>query len=767
MRPNVVLPLLACLALQGCPKQGVEIEPRVITRGGTPTPTPAADPVESARIAKLYEITVLEAARPWTPDGFAPWLADADPSVRAAAITGVGRAAEAFAGAGGDAKPFVDVLLSKAGDSSVDVRGAVAMAIGLVGPPASGTIEAALAAEANADVKLRWVRAAGRVAPIPPKPEAREGGSDEPAPADPAPSPEVSLLGKALGDPALAASAAWALGVFGLRAERGGSSAFLPPDVVDALKKGFDETAAVDREPFAYALWRLHPASASAELRAGLSDPSPRVRGWCARGLSAIPGTHARREISRLLTDSSSDVRVEASRAVTKLEDKDATAAVALVDLLERSDPPRTWNESKLGAQDVHSAVAAAEALGELGFRATSEALRSRLASDSPYLFGAAVVAYAKTARMGALGDLEDLHHERLRAGDWRYRRSIAEALAYVKPKAKPAGIPPPDHEGGGEYVPEVLPPEIRALGPDVPVSARRLLHELLEDRDVRVAAAALDSYGALAGASAAPRMLAVLGSSEDVALIGTAADKLASLESPHPETGPALVRAFVRLSTNDPETAAGLVDFVAKLGGDAAIEPLKTAAASRSNALMLAASKALRAKGLTPPMRTEPPAGLPTKAEYLEAADWTRMTIHTKSGEIRLQLYPEIAPITVWQIGTLARKGYFREGSFHRVVPAFVAQGGDPRGDGWGGPDRAAGQNASMPCELSDRGYDPGTLGMALSGRDTGGSQFFIALTPLPHLDSGYTVFGKVLRGEETVETLEIGDEIVDITVP
>jgi len=142
-------------------------------------------------------------------------------------------------------------------------------------------------------------------------------------------------------------------------------------------------------------------------------------------------------------------------------------------------------------------------------------------------------------------------------------------------------------------------------------------------------------------------------------------------------------------------------------------------------------------------------------------------MTITTKRGEIRVQLLPEVAPMTVWQIGTLARNGYFRSGAFHRVVPAFVAQGGDPRGDGWGGPGEKSGAATSIPCELSDLSYVEGTLGMALSGRDTGGSQFFFTLTPQPHLESGYTVFGRLLRGDDVVEKLQIGDEILDVTVP
>ena len=470
---------------------------------------------------------------------------------------------------------------------------------------------------------------------------------------------------------------------------------------------------------------------------------------------------HARREVARLLRDSSSEVRIEASRAIAKLEDADSTAAVELVDLLERSDPPRS-TEQPLAIADSHSAVAALEALGELGFRATSEPIRARLASYQPYVFGAAAVSYAKCAGTATLQDFEELavEHsggawsEEQQDENWRFRRSIAEALAFVKHPKAPNFVAPVDHGTPAT-----------AISPEVPEAARALIVTLLADPDARVAVAALDSYGELAGVDATRRFVAVLASSDDLAMLGTAADRLSALEAAPAEAGPALVAALARVTAADPENASLLVEAVAKLGGDAAFPVLETAAVSRSNGLMLAASKALRAKGKPVPVRTVAPSGLPDEAAFLEAADWTRMTIRTKEGEIRLQLLPEIAPITVWQIGTLARKGYFRGGAFHRVVPAFVAQGGDPRGDGWGGPDAKSGAAISIPCELSDLPYAVGTLGMALSGRDTGGSQFFMALTPQPHLESGYTVFGRVLRGD--VERLEIGDEIVDITVP
>ena len=108
----------------------------------------------------------------------------------------------------------------------------------------------------------------------------------------------------------------------------------------------------------------------------------------------------------------------------------------------------------------------------------------------------------------------------------------------------------------------------------------------------------------------------------------------------------------------------------------------------------------------------------------------------------------------------SLARRGYFNGQHFHRVVPNFVVQGGDPRGDGSGGPGYA------IRDELNRRRYVRGTLGMALSGPNTGGSQFFITHAPQPHLDGGYTVFGALLRGEDVLDRIVQGDRIVVVTI-
>jgi cyclophilin family peptidyl-prolyl cis-trans isomerase/HEAT repeat protein len=133
--------------------------------------------------------------------------------------------------------------------------------------------------------------------------------------------------------------------------------------------------------------------------------------------------------------------------------------------------------------------------------------------------------------------------------------------------------------------------------------------------------------------------------------------------------------------------------------------------------------------------------------------------TINTVRGPIRLEMFGVDAPITVWNFLTLARSGYYSNTRFHRVVPNFVAQDGDPRDDGNGGPGYA------IRDEMNRRRYERGAVGMALSGPDTGGSQYFITHSPQPHLDGHYTVFGRVISGFDVLDKLVQGDRITSIT--
>ena len=133
---------------------------------------------------------------------------------------------------------------------------------------------------------------------------------------------------------------------------------------------------------------------------------------------------------------------------------------------------------------------------------------------------------------------------------------------------------------------------------------------------------------------------------------------------------------------------------------------------------------------------------------------------ISTKYGDAIIELYPEHAPLTVRNFARLADAGFYDNLTFHRVIPDFVVQGGDPRGDGLGGPDY------TIPDEINELPYKEGTIGMALSGPDTGGSQWFVTLSPQPHLDGRYTVFGRVTQGLHVFRSIHAGDQIDNISI-
>ncbi|HXE56929.1 MAG TPA: peptidylprolyl isomerase, partial [Gemmatimonadales bacterium] len=123
--------------------------------------------------------------------------------------------------------------------------------------------------------------------------------------------------------------------------------------------------------------------------------------------------------------------------------------------------------------------------------------------------------------------------------------------------------------------------------------------------------------------------------------------------------------------------------------------------------------------------------------------------------GTLELELYGPDAPLTVANFLRLVDRRFFDGRQWHRVVPNFVMQTGDPRGDGWGGP------GGAIRDEINRRRYDARTVGMALSGPDTGSSQWFITLSPQPHLDGTYTVFGRVVGNQAPLARIAQGDVI------
>jgi peptidyl-prolyl cis-trans isomerase B (cyclophilin B) len=134
--------------------------------------------------------------------------------------------------------------------------------------------------------------------------------------------------------------------------------------------------------------------------------------------------------------------------------------------------------------------------------------------------------------------------------------------------------------------------------------------------------------------------------------------------------------------------------------------------------------------------------------------------TIETEKGDLVLELFASDVPVTVNNFVFLAREGFYDGTTFHRVVPEFVAQGGDPTGTGTGTP------GYSFADEFTEHTHVAGALSMANSGSDTNGCQFFITYTPQHHLDGKHTVFGQLAEGMDVLDEIEVGDTIIRIII-
>jgi cyclophilin family peptidyl-prolyl cis-trans isomerase/HEAT repeat protein len=250
--------------------------------------------------------------------------------------------------------------------------------------------------------------------------------------------------------------------------------------------------------------------------------------------------------------------------------------------------------------------------------------------------------------------------------------------------------------------------------------------------------------------------------SSEDVAVRTTAASQLGDSLFRRATSVDPLLRALGNLRVpDDIEAMQEIIATLGKLGDPRATSPLLTILRTSDRSVALAAAEALtritgsdyrnRLREWYQPLLTD------FDFAYLHALPrQITVSLSTSRGEILLELDRDAAPFTIMSMLKLSEHQQFYSGlAFHRVVSNFVVQGGDPRGDGWGGP------GYTIRSEFSMQGYGTGTVGIASAGKDTEGSQFFITHSPQPHLDGRYTVIGRVISGQDVVDRLQIGDTI------
>lgn len=227
----------------------------------------------------------------------------------------------------------------------------------------------------------------------------------------------------------------------------------------------------------------------------------------------------------------------------------------------------------------------------------------------------------------------------------------------------------------------------------------------------------------------------------------------------------PQFITAYQSLSTpNDVEVMVEFINLFAGLKANAALPLLQQSLSDPSRIVSKAAAGALQV--ITGKNHDDEVSSLPDTGTFYKPDDaallnrYHSASLLTTKGNIRIEFRPDAAPFTVLNFILLVRKHFYDRLMFHRVVPNFVIQGGDPLGNGFGGPGYAI-RTEVHPDAL----YSEGSVGMASAGKDTEGSQFFITHCPTPHLDGRYTVFGYT-KDMDVVDKIQIGDTIISVTL-
>ncbi|HTM30796.1 MAG TPA: HEAT repeat domain-containing protein [Vicinamibacterales bacterium] len=465
--------------------------------------------------------------------------------------------------------------------------------------------------------------------------------------------------------------------------------------------------------PVAYAFQRINNPGAAPVLTALLQTEGQITRAFAARGLGVLKHAAAAPALETIVADAAQPkaVRIQAVRALAAM-----SAHAAAPSILKMVVTPKT-----VPTLQMEGVVA----LGQLRSQAALDVLLELGSASWPTLRSAALVAIARIdpeTFIGVLAGLDPDPH-------WSVRAALAGALGELPGK----------------------------LG-----EAR--LTTMLTDDDQRVIPAVLTAVAALNTANAKTVLVERL-RSEDPVVRMAAANGLARIKAS--DQVPALATALEASASDNTYVArAAILSAMAALDRATAVPALQRALADPEWAIRLRAAELLRGidgAAAPPPVTPAPPPLAPELSAIpaLMAPAYTPMAyIDTENGSIQIELAVVDAPRTVANFTALVRKGFFNNIPWHRVVADFVIQGGDPRGDGEGGP------GYTIRDEINQRPYVRGTVGMALDWADTGGSQFFITHSPQPHLDGRYTVFGQVVTGMDVVDSMQQWDAIRTIRV-
>jgi cyclophilin family peptidyl-prolyl cis-trans isomerase len=677
----------------------------------------------------LLQIVKAEDERRWDDD-LRTLLSSRNPSIRSRAALAVGRIGNE------DSVSALTPLLEK--DADVSVRAMAAFALGEIeSATAANSLIAVLKNTGTpAEVRARAVEALGKIAgALPREQEARQ---------------------RELGAVILEAlnSADQSTILFGLTA----ALRSRPANAGPAIAKFLTHSSPRVRADAANALARLRLKDGNDQLRRLVTaDLDPIVRANAARVLGITEDKQSFEAlVARAIQDDDARVRVSAIRALASLKDPRA------VEPLSARGHVLTQRAFASRPVELNEILEIATTLGRLLAQKEDQTtvtwlreLNKSLVHTAPEVELAFVrIAPATYLAEFGTGDQARKKVQETILLNWRAAAGIAAGLGEVA------------------ALPETVPNKS-----ELAATAQSLLRALLDYRNsgltINTLVAVHSEYAIpdvlRALAAFKPQDLAAVAMTQlkesDVIIRSAAADVLGDLP-PSEEITRALAAAWPQAANDTLNDAAlSILDSLGKQKSSAANDVLKDALKSGDPLIRRRAAALLKTNGagdFSSQVGTVHTRN--TDADYKRAlariGKTTRAVVTTSKGSFTIDLLPEAAPLTVDNFVQLAQRDYFRNITIHRVVPNFVIQDGDPRGDGNGGP------GYQIRCEINQVLYDRAAVGMALSGKDTGGSQWFVTHSPQPHLDGGYTVFGRVVTGMDVVDKIVRGDVIKSITI-
>lgn len=648
-----------------------------------------------------------------------------------------------------DARRWDESLQSLFGDSRASVRGRAALAAGRIGDQrAVEPLIALLRGDRNEQVRAVAAFALGEI-----ESERASGALAQALKREVAAVRARAL--EALGKIAAALAPE--------RAEEKERIAALVLEALDAERVKGDGAAREVLLLGITAAMRTQNRRASDHLVPLLTHREARVRADAANALARLRARSPTEKLAALLDDDDPVVRANAVRALGAAED--VTRVPFILRLAVEDGDPRVRAN-------------AVRALAALGDKRACAPLRNRLR----VLLAKYKTARLRTTRPPQTNELLELSTAlgRLSAGEaddetcalleeLQVAESFPEievalarisAARYVNKAARALKMTAPSDWQRAAAIAQGLAEAASAKDADVRREAEGALRAALgrAGADVRARPALLRALAAF-NPSDLDALLRDELHAED-AIVRAAAAELLAARPPDANNERALIAALQRaLSDEMNDAALRALDALARQRTATAVEAIRSALRAkdhliRRHAVSLLHGESSRLIGEAETRWTE--------RDLRRAVErrWARARVTTEKGVFVIELLPREAPLTVENFIALARRGFFNGLTFHRVVPNLVIQGGDPRGDGEGGP------GYQIRCEINMLSYGRGAVGMALAGKDTGGSQWFVTHSPQPHLDGGYTLFGQVVSGMETVDDMVRGDRILRVEI-